>query len=120
MNIADVALLALCVDFIIPIKQASTHESGYNADAENHALQHQLNDCINLSDLEFLARCHLINMTVARLLMSLTLTLSMNNRSQSPTPALLLIITLRFYGVGTFKVVTEQHFTAGLGSVSHS
>ncbi|CAN8019145.1 unnamed protein product, partial [Ixodes persulcatus] len=58
------------------------------------------------SDREFLARYRFSKATVASLLEMLPLEASASNRGLPVPPMLQLLIALRFYGAGTFQVVT--------------
>ncbi|CAN7939490.1 unnamed protein product [Ixodes hexagonus] len=58
------------------------------------------------NDGQFLARYRFTKNTVRELLAMLPLQASSDNRGLPLTPMLQLLVTLRFYGAGTFQVIT--------------
>ncbi|KAG0445488.1 hypothetical protein HPB47_014647 [Ixodes persulcatus] len=69
-------------------------------------LRVRLNPLEVFNDREFLARYRFTKATVASLLESLSLEECASNRGLPVPPMLQLLIALRFYGAGTFQVVT--------------
>lgn len=69
-------------------------------------LRDRLNPMEVFNDREFLARYRFTKATVASLLQSLALEECASNRGLPVPPMLQLLIALRFYGAGTFQVVT--------------
>ncbi|CAN8008555.1 unnamed protein product [Ixodes pacificus] len=69
-------------------------------------LSDRLNPMELYSDRQFLARYRFTKATVRELLTLLPLQQSGDNRGLPLTPLLQLLVTLRFYGAGTFQMVT--------------
>ncbi|KAG0422548.1 hypothetical protein HPB47_001635 [Ixodes persulcatus] len=97
------------VDFVLRTDEHLHEDQGGGQPALRVArrrFRDRLNPMELFSDREFLARYRFSKATVASLLEMLPLEASASNRGLPVPPMLQLLIALRFYGAGTFQVVT--------------
>ncbi|KAG0429422.1 hypothetical protein HPB47_023654 [Ixodes persulcatus] len=97
------------VDFVLRTDEHLNEDQGGGQPALRVArrrFRDRLNPMELFSDREFLARYRFSKATVASLLEMLPLEASASNRGLPDPPMLQLLIALRFYGAGTFQVVT--------------
>ncbi|XP_037526260.1 putative nuclease HARBI1 [Rhipicephalus sanguineus] len=118
---ADVPSLDCFLEFAFHVRDVSD-ELASESDATNCVPRHWLRDRLNpleeYSDTEFLSRFRFTKSTVASLLTSLPLKSSTDNRGQPVPPTLELLIALRFYGAGTFQVVSGDLVNVSQSTVS--
>ncbi|KAH8021995.1 hypothetical protein HPB51_020605 [Rhipicephalus microplus] len=81
-------------------------------------LRDRLNPMEHFTDSEFLARYRFTKSSVKKLLEGLPFQESCSNRGHPLPPVMQLLITLRFYGAGTFQVVMGDLVTVSQPTVS--
>lgn len=109
VNMAADASFVDFVDFVLRTDEHLNEDQGGGQPALRVArrrFRDRLNPMELFSDREFLARYRFSKATVASLLEMLPLEASASNRGLPVPPMLQLLIALRFYGAGTFQVVT--------------
>ncbi|KAH7940702.1 hypothetical protein HPB49_003739 [Dermacentor silvarum] len=88
------------------------------ADVPRQRLRDRLNPMEHFNNSEFLARYRFTKCTVKKLLDYLPLEENASNRGHPLPPMLQLLIALRFYGAGTFQVVTGDLVNVSQPTVS--
>ncbi|KAM7290344.1 putative nuclease HARBI1 [Ixodes scapularis] len=94
------------VDFVLRAEEILYDHQDESVPVPRRRLRDRLNPLEVFNDREFLARYRFTKATVASLLESLSLEECASNRGLPVPPMLQLLIALRFYGAGTFQVVT--------------
>lgn len=93
-------------DFVLQTDERFHNRDDDNEPVPRRRLRDRLNPMEVFSAREFLSRYRFTKATVASILESLPLEASSCNQGLPVPPMLQLLITLRFYGAGTFQVVT--------------
>ncbi|XP_037500255.1 putative nuclease HARBI1 [Rhipicephalus sanguineus] len=110
--------LADFVDFAGRVEEIVQDEAYRYAPPLRPVLRDRQNPIEAFNDAEFLSRYRFSKRAVIRLLEMLPLHPKDNERGHPVPPLLQLLITLRFYGAGTFQVVTGDLVNVSQASVS--
>ncbi|KAG0443857.1 hypothetical protein HPB47_014451 [Ixodes persulcatus] len=96
------------VDFVLRVDELfhDGRDNNQQVDVPRRRCRDRLNALEHFNDRQFLMRYRFRKTTVMSLLESLPLEASESDRGLPLPPKLQLLITLRFYGVGTFQIVT--------------
>lgn len=100
------ASFAEFIDFVLRMDDFLYDRENHGQPVPRRRLMDRLNPLEVFNDRQFLVRYRFTKATVACLLESLPLEASASNRGLPVPPMLQLLIALRFYGAGTFQVVT--------------
>ncbi|XP_040063638.2 putative nuclease HARBI1 [Ixodes scapularis] len=96
------------VDFVLRTDEVlhDSRDPDQDVDVPRRRCRDRLNPLEHFNDWEFLVRYRFTKSTVVSLLQCLPLEANESNRGLPLSPMLQLLVALRFYGAGTFQVVT--------------